>query len=389
MSFIEKYLDHTKAYESPTSFWKWSAYTTIAAVLRDSVWIPDGDEKLFPNVYTLFLASSAQRKGKPITTSESLVTAINNIKIISGRASIQAILIEVGQTETDPNTGKVKKGGAAIFYAPELAAGIVTDDQSIQILTDIYDHKPLGHTTNLVGRGKSRLDSIVFSMFAASNEELLKDLYSSKAIYGGLLGRTFLVCADEFRPSNPFPSGNSAGIRELVKYLICVADLKGPFEFTPEAIQFYGEWYTSFRDKSRSKSDRAGVLGRLPTNVKKLSMLIAADRLSLVITKEDIETSIEETLRLLPNYNKMVMTTGKNTTTDAATEILSLIFAKEPKEMSRKDLVQKLLFEGVDHETVDKAMVNLETAGLTKCLRSFGTDVVYGLTEKCLEILRK
>jgi hypothetical protein len=298
-------------------------------------------------------------------------------------------LIEVGQTETDKESGRIKKGGAAIFYAPELAAGIVTDDQSIQILTDIYDHKPLGHTTNLVGRGKSRLDSIVFSMFAASNEELLKDLYSSKAIYGGLLGRTFLICPDEFRPSNPFPSGNQSGIRGLVEQLIQISKLAGPVCFTQDAIELYGDWYTKFRDKSRNKSDRAGVLGRLPTNVKKLSMLIAANRISLVISKEDVEKAIEETVKLLPNYNKMVMTTGKNTTTDAATEILALIDAKNPKEMSRKDLVQKLIFEGIDHETVDKAMVNLETAGLTKVLRAAGTDVVYGLTEKCLEILKK
>src|SRR5438046_2271113 len=140
-TFVEDLLVHTQGYESPTSFWRWTAYAAIAAVLRDNVWLKDGDSKLFPNVYILLVAGSAQKKGRPVTTAEHLVSLVGNVKVISGRSSIQAILVEVGQTSTD-STGKLVKGGSAVFFAPELAAGLVQDEQSIQILTDIYDYKP-------------------------------------------------------------------------------------------------------------------------------------------------------------------------------------------------------------------------------------------------------
>lgn len=388
MSFVGDLLEHTKQYESPTSFWKWSAYVSIAAVLRDNVWLSDGDSRLYPNIYVLFLAGSGQKKGRPITTSESLVYKVNNVKIISGRASIQAILLEISHTETDEK-GRIKRGGSAIFFAPELAAGIVTDDQSIQILTDIYDHKPVGHTTTLVGRGKTKLDQLVFSMFAGSNEELVKELYSTKAVYGGLLGRTFLICPDEFRPSNAFPIGNPERFEKLWQGLAKIAEsLTGEVQFSKEARKLYEDWYCGFREKSRSKSDRAGVLARLPTNVKKLAVILAANDLSLVIQKHHVAKAIDEGVALLPNYNNLTMISGKNTTSDAAAALIQTLFGEKDYTATRKKLLEKHWMLGIDHELMDKALITLEAADMIKT-KLMGKEPGFQLTEKCLEVLAK
>lgn len=385
--FVSELLEHTKEYESPTSFWKWSAYAAIAGVLRDNIWMADGDSRFYPNLYILFLAGSAQRKGRPITTAEHLVYLVNNVKIISGRASIQAILMELGHAETTEE-GKIKKGGAAIFFAPELAAGLVSDDESIQILTDIYDYKITGHTTSLIGRGRSRIDQLVFSFFAASNEELIKELYSNKAIYGGLLGRTFLICPDEFRPSNAFPSSNPEGFKKITERLRSISELKGEISFTREAKESYKEWYEAFREKSRGKSDRAGVIGRLPSNIKKLAIVIAANHLEIQVNKEYIEQAIEEGVKLLPNYNNLTMTSGKNTTSDAAASLVQTLYSADNHLMSKKALLQKHWMLGIDHELMDKALITLTAAGMTKETVS-GNDMAYQLTDKCLEILSK
>ena len=387
-SFVGDFLEHTKCYESPTSFWKWSAYFAIAAVLRDNTWLIDGDSRLYPNLYILFLAGSAQRKGRPISLSEHLVNKVNNVKIISGRASIQAILMEISHTETDEN-GQIKRGGSAVFFAPELAAGIVTDDQSIQILTDIYDFKPTGHTTSLVGRGKTKLDQLVFSMLAGSNEELVKELYNSKAVYGGLLGRTFLVCADEFRPSIPFPASNPTGFDKLVKKLRDIAvSQKGEMEFTREGKDLYSTWYIGFREKSRSKPDRAGVHGRLPTNVKKLSVILAANDLSEVVGKHHVARAIDETLALLPNYSQLTMVSGKNSTSDAAASLIQSLYSAKDHTLTRKSLLEKHWMMGIDHELLDKALITLEGADMIQC-SVVGKEPGFRLTGKCLKILEK
>lgn len=383
MPFVGDLIEHTKQYESPTSFWKWSAYAAIAAVLRDNVWISDGDSRLYPNMYILLIAGSAQRKGRPITLAEHLVYLVNNVKIISGRSSIQAILLEIGQTETDKN-GKITKGGSAIFFAPELSAGIVSDDQSIQILTDIYDYKATGHTTNLIGRGKSKLDKLIFSMFAASNEELLKDIYSSKAIYGGLLGRTFLISPNEFRPSNAFPEGNNERFERLVDKLREISHLNGTINFTPTAKHNYRVWYDSFRDQSAKRDDRAGVFGRLPTNVKKLSIVLAANDHCHEIHEKHVDQAIEECLALTKNYNVFIMSSGKSTIAEAGAIVLEDLShgAKDRRTMIRDHWMQ------FDPDILDKTIAALEI-GQIITTTSQGNNIAYTLTQKGLEILGK
>lgn len=381
-TFVEAVHHHTQQYESPSSFWKWSAYASISAVLRDNVYLLDGDSRIYPNIYTIFLAGSAQRKARPVNLAEHLVYEVNNVKVISGRSSIQAILIDIAQTETDRDTGILKKGGSAFFVAPELSAGLVADDQSIQILTDIYDYKPIGHTTNLVGRGKTRLDKLVFSMFGASNEELMKDIYNSKAIHGGLLGRTFLVMPDEFRPSNAFPEPNEEGFKHLVSELKKVSKLDGAVIFTPEARKFYEDWYIDYREKSRKRDDKTGIIGRLPANAKKLAMIFAANELSVTITKENVEAAVDECVALIPNYSAFVFSAGKSTVAECGAIVLDEL--SRETMLTRKEIIRRHWMD-FDIEILDKTVAALEAGGSLQTTMA-RNDISYILTARGKEI---
>jgi hypothetical protein len=133
MTFVDLFMQHTRFYESPRSFWKWAAFTAIGAVLRDNCYRQLGDNKIYPNLYTLVLANSAvHRKGSPVKLCEELVKRTKSTKVISGRASIQGILDELARGETDKSTGKMLAGGSALFSAPELTAGIVNDPRGHQ-----------------------------------------------------------------------------------------------------------------------------------------------------------------------------------------------------------------------------------------------------------------
>lgn len=386
MPFVQEVIKHTLFYESATSFWKWSAYSAIAAVLRDSCWLPHGDSKLFPNIYVLFLAPSSGRKGAPVSLSEHLVHLVNNVKVISGRNSIQAILRELSLTETSTD-GKIKKGGSAIFFAPELSAGIVQDDQSIQILTDIYDYKPTGHQTNLVGGGKFKVDKLIFSMLGASNEELLGDVYTSKAIAGGLLGRTFLVIPDEFRAANAFPEGNESGFQKLVESLREVSLLNGEFFWDYDAKEMYRLWYEKFRNEASKKSDRGGILGRLPTGVKKLAMILAANELRQGITVKHTEQAIDECLNLIRNYASLQISQGKSTIAACGAIVLELLSRLHPSHVDRKSIIRDNWMH-FDPDILDKTIAAFEHANL---VTTFVDKSItgYQITSKGLEILGK
>ena len=383
-SFIAQFMEHTKYYESPSSFWKWSAYTCIAGVMRDHCWRRLGDRKLYPNIYVLLLAPSAMyRKGLPVDLTERLVKSVANTKVISGRASIQAILDELARGETDKQTGKITRGGSALFSAPELSAGIVNDPEAIKILTDIYDFKE-EYVSRLRGAGVFRIHNICFSMLGASNEELLKDLYTDAATYGGLLGRTFLIKADEFRPPNSLFDirDTTASFQQLAEKLKLISQVVGEFEFTSAAQAFYEEWYAPFRLSYKDKPDKSGIAGRIHTSVIKLSMILCVNYTqNLTIDVCHIQEAISECTALMPNYTGFVMQSGKATTNECAAQLIEDIWMMPRKTLTKQEFLTRH-FHQFDLDVLDKCVTTLVQAGLLQESVA-GSEITYRITDKC------
>lgn len=393
MSFIQAYNKHTAPYESPGSFWKWSGYVTIAAVLKDRCYLPQGDSKLFPNIYVLCLAeSSGHRKERPVQLSETMVNSINLTKIISGRTSIEALLDELARGETDAKTGRVHKSGAGIFYAGELAAGIVSNPEAIKILCDIYDYKPNPYKNRLRSGPCFNLDKVVLSMMAASNQDMLKAFFDIVAIKGGMLARTNLIVPNETRPPNTLldidPEERKDSITKVICHLIEISKLDGQFIFEDEAKDEYKKWYDDFRRSYVTKKEATGVVGRIHTTAIKVSMILAANDLDLRIKKCHIEQAINECIGLIPNYSLFTMNNAKTDLGQAGGLIVTELADAERLDytLSRKELIRRHWQNGVDHEMIDKVASTLEAAGFINQLQC--KDGIYlKLTNLCLEKL--
>lgn len=389
MSFISSFLEHTKEYEAPTSFWRWSSYATISAILRDSCFRRFGDSTLFCNIYTLLLGGSGSRKNLPVVLSQKIVHSVGNTKVISGRASIQAILDELSRTETDRKTGRMIKGGSAIFYAPELTAGLVQDPQALSILTDIYDGKveDSPYTSRLRTQVNFNIERLVFSIFVASNEALARDLYNQQAKEGGLLARTFLILPNEFRPRNDLMDfvDTKESFNKLIEQGKKISEMKGEFVFSNEAKACYRKWYIPFGTSLKNKQDKTGVLSRIHTGILKISMVLAADELSLEVRENHVEEAIFQCINLIPNYNMFTMTSGKGNLESAGAVVLQALLAANDHKLSQRELIRDN-WATFDLELLDKVTVSFEVGGLIIRLIE-GSVINYKLTPKCLEIL--
>ena len=392
-NFISAYLDHTSIYESPKAFWRWSAYSTISTILKDRCYIKNGDSFLFPNLYILLLAeSSGHRKNRPVEFSEtvSIASSISGVKTISGRASVQAILDELARTETDPKTGKVVKLTSATFYSTELSAGIVADPEGLKILTDIYDFKPNAYKNRLRTGPSFDLQRIVFSMFTASNQEMLQGLFDTSIIRGGFLARTLLIIPDEFRPSNSLMRLNHEVLKLSKERVITLArnvsQLTGEFQIEESAISEYETWYNPFRQDYAKHKEVSGVIGRIHTHVLKIAMILAANDLNLCILKKHIEQAIDECRGLLPNYNIFTMSHAKHEVgTVGGIVITSLLEAKDYM-LSRK-MLMRLNWQNFDSETLEKAITGLAEAGLIQ-IHQLRDGLAYQLTQQCLDMIK-
>lgn len=392
MNFIESFIKYTKIYESPSSFWRWSAYATIAAVLRDNCHVELRDMAIYPNIYVLLLADSANhRKGLPVKFCEKYVKLIKNTKIISGRSSIQAILDELAKGETDRKTGKIMKGGSALFTARELSAGIVSDPAAVEILTDIYDFQD-EWTSHLRGSANFTIHNLCFTIMAASNEDLLKGVYDMRALRGGLLGRTFLVSPNEFRPANSLFSQETDNEiiesteinKELERKLREISQLQGKFFFDRDAIKEYDNWYFPLRESYKDKSDKSGVFGRIHTGALKIAMIIcAASSLDRRVTKKHVEEAISDVMELIPNYNQFTMGAGRAPLAESVAIFLTLLYNEPQHQMSRKDLLFKH-WNNFDTDNLDKIVATLESGGNLQSLMG-DNSMIYCLTEKCIK----
>lgn len=345
---------------------------------------------MYPNIYVLLLADSAvHRKGNPVRFCEKLTTKIANTKVISGRTSIQAILDELSRGETHPKTGKMVKGGSALFSAPELSAGIVNDPEAVKILTDIYDFKD-DYSSRLRGTGTFHIKNLCFTMMAASNESLLLDLYDDKARTGGLLGRTFLVKPNEFRAANSlfdFPD-TSASMQKIVSSLADISKVAGEMQISLPGQKAYDAWYKPFRESQKNTKDKTGILGRIHSSVLKLAMGLCIDHtLGLTIQQEHIEEAISECMGLLPNYTQFVMSGGKSPIATVATSVLNQLY-EAPKHMLTRSKIMQTNWNEFDLETFDKFVTTMETANMLEAVMS-DDGMGYKLTQKCLDTLFK
>lgn len=391
MSFIQDYLDYAKNFESPTSFWKWSAYAAVAAVMRDNCYLQMGRDHLYSNIYVLLLADSAvQRKDNPVRVASRLVQSINNTKVINGRSSIQGILDELAKGETDKKTGVLKRGGSALWIAPELSAGIVSDPEAVKILTDIYTFQEK-YDSRLRTQANFTIKNLCFSFLAASNEELLRDVYDIKATMGGLLGRTFLVTPNEFRKGNSL-FGLSPEIMDIIfeklkERLMEISMMNGAFRISAEAIEVYEEWYIPFRAGYEKKPDKSGIAGRIHTSIIKLAMILAASDGELKIEDHHMKQSIVECMDLIPNYTKFLMASGKSSLSEIATVVLSALFEAKDRTLSRKVILQRfwnMFDQGA--ETLDKLITTLEQGGMIIGMLE-SNEMSYKMTQKCVDIL--
>lgn len=362
--YIQQFLEYTKEYESPTEFFYWAMLTGIGAALRDNCYLLLGDSRFYPNLYTLIIAKPAMRKAKPLNSTIELVKFIDNTKIIEGRASIQAIIQRLGETERRKN-GATVAGASGFIFSEEISAMLTDDDANIPVLTDLYDFKS-SYTSSLITRGTARLTNVVISLLGASNEELLKPVFNSRAIYGGLLSRCLIVYGDKVRHRNSMMYMNSTDYnpKELQLGMKAIGQLRGYFKLTEEAKKEYDTWYNEICPTLEKSAGLTGAEGRVHTNVLKVAMILCVSRkCSTLIDAEDIAVAIRDVQSLFVNYRRLTLGAGKSKDADPQVTVLETLWKSPDYSLTRRELLARI-FTDVSDETLEGVLKTLTNGGL-------------------------
>lgn len=388
MTWLDHLMTVTKESESPRKYYYWAGMSAIAAVVKNQVYLDKFYYKLYPNIYVLLVGKSGIRKGPPVALAKRLVTEVGNTRVISGRASIQAIITELQKAKTSDNGGPPLTDASGFLTTSEFASFIIQDQQALTILTDLYDGDYNPEWTNLTkGSGQEKLKNPCLTMIGASNEVHFKDAVPDNALGGGFVARTNIIHADRKSIVNPLTSKpkESIEIPELAKYLKVLSQLSGQFKYSDGAREIYNKWYAEFSDGEYT--DTTGTIERLHDHILKAAMLISLSRkVNLVLEEEDIQEAIIACQDFVPGARRVSMGGGKSiTSVGTATFLKELLSRKEHGyAMTRVNMLKKH-WADFDSYELDRIAESLEAqkAVIIKLISLNGStkkEIVYVLT---------
>lgn len=392
MSFIKRFLEYSHESESPTSFWKWSGYSIIAALLRDHVYWYQLTRKTVPNLYVILVADSgAHRKGTPIDAAYYIVSKFKGYNTIRGRMSPQGLLEQLSKIEN--KNGQMIGGGTTFICSDELSGSFVKDDGAlIPILTDIYEFREVFPYT--LRSMSFTVKNLCVNLLGASNDTLLKRIYTEEALYGGLLARTFIISPDETRPGNTLwkdmektKEQMELAIAPIIAELEPLTKLRGKVSFSKEAQEFYDTWYLNLRRNYIAKPDKTGVLARLHTGVLKIATLIAVDETKKIeVEITHVRRAIDDCISLLRGYELLVMK-ASNDRAQIGGLFLGDLY-EHNGQVERSDFLRRHFLE-VTTDLLDEVTRRLQQAGLITVSANFAGEIQFNITDKGREIFER
>lgn len=397
MSWIHKLLDETEEYEAPRQYYFWSGLAAISAAVKDHVWIERGSDKFktYPNVYVLLLAKTGiTRKSHPVSLIEQIITEAKCTRVIAGRGSIEKIIDDLGTAITTADK-RIIKDSAGFIISGELSASLVNNSQALTILTNLFDRSyNVGQWTVNLKSGVKHLNKPTVTFLAATNDQHMKAFFEAKDMYGGFLGRTFVINADAPKRLNALvrPNDKYPNIKELAAYLNALSKIEGQMCWESDGVMIhYEDWYNNFygpvQRGEADVDDKTGTFSRIGDHVLKVAMLLSLSAgISKTITMEHLVEAISLCEPFVEISARAVRGIGKSTLASQTAMVMEHLERKNGFA-TRISILQTFAGD-IDHNDLTNIEATLEESGFITIER-YGTGKAYQMPQKVLEKYRE
>jgi hypothetical protein len=315
--FIQQYMRLVEDTESPRLFHVWSALLGVSACLGRRVSLPFGGSPILPNMYVLLIGTPGTRKSSAMgimhkllrTTSirfapqdtaghrQGLVKAMLGIdeEIEKLREPVRAAgatslgnmaLEEIGALELSGPADKRDKHTMCVCSG-EFSRFIGQNNlQMLDFLTTMYDGDPYDYS---VGKeeGQKKMESPLLSILGCTTPISITKSMPPEAGGQGFLSRVVMVYGAKKYKSIARPKPfNPMLVSWMEERFARLCDFSGDMDESPAARELSIKLY----EKPSNISDPRFVYygERRYTHLLKLSMVMAASRLSHVIEEDDV-----------------------------------------------------------------------------------------------------
>ncbi len=317
------YADWIKAYvalfdgrtEAPTALHRWTAIATIAGALTRRVWIDEITFRFYPNFYIVFVSPPGiSTKSTAISLGINLLRELDHIYLAADNTTYPAFIRDLARRSSELRETEEADARDDLYIRQcAITAGLselgtffkVEDEEMVNGLTDLWDCRPI-MVKDTKTSGTDVVEHPFVNIIAGTTPDWVRDKLKQQIGGWGLSSRIIFVYTDKkarrvARPSKHWTAGEfERSTKALVQDLREIANLNGPFRFSPAADRLASSWYDQVSQQTEAHAALEEgdpwigyFLARKQAHVHKLAMILSvAQGDTLMIDEVDLAEAI-------------------------------------------------------------------------------------------------
>lgn len=315
------YFELRKDTEPPPIFHRWSFITCLSSYLGRRFWMPFGEQRIFPNFYTMLIGHPGARKSTAIKLAKKLFSAAGYDTFAAEKTSKEKFLLDLeGISEDDLKsvTGTRRRSKQLSGLTPdEITEALFGKEKSSELREPKEVFIVADEFNEFVGSGNLEFLSLLGMLWDWDDEQTdyqfrLKnsksvsiyqptitilsgnthagfvEAFPPQSIGQGFLSRLILVYGEPSGRKITFPSAVEEKLRtEIIARLHQIkTQVTGPAELHPDAQNALDLVYRTWKELEDGRFKHYS--NRRLTHLFKLCLVVAASRISTTITEQDV-----------------------------------------------------------------------------------------------------
>ena len=386
LDFFDLYFQYVEKTEPPTIYHRWAMLASLSAYLGRQVWLPFGEDRIFPNHYVMLVGDPGTRKSTAIKKAAKLIRAAGYESFAAEKTTKEKLILDLagvdsedkayvpkGSTGFDVLANLNLSGTSATNGAPAeqfiaadefntfMGAGNIDFQALLGVWWD-WDDPEKGYEHRLKNSKSVSVYQPTITILGGNTPSQFAECFPLQSIGQGFMSRLILIHSE---PSGkkffPIPKPPEGVKEKLIAFLQQIKTAcHGPLEYTEDAEAALSSIYMCWSPLEDTRFQHYST--RRMTHLLKLCILVAVARLSMRITQEDVvyaNTILSFAETTMP---KAIGELGKSKNAEAANKIMQALYSTT-KPMTAQQL-WKVVQNDLDKlQGLSELLMGLQHAG--------------------------
>lgn len=311
-TYQSDYMFYASENEASPTLHKWASIMTLSAAMSRKTWFPQGDWLIHPNLYVFFVGAPGDCKSVAMSLAQKVIHDFTDIEIAPDQITREALtqFLQKSCQKQFAYDNKLIDYSPITIFSDELVILLGAEPlRMIDILTILYNNQAT-LKINTKNQGSDHIIRPCVTLLGCLTPSTLNNMLTQNLISGGFCRRMILVYTKDRVDNKPLPKMSAAHLSaksRCIEHAKRVQQLTGPFALTPEAEEFFIDWYMNTKSRQR-KTATSDVMrhwfGSKDTPLLKVSMCLSVmDSLDMKIELDHLQ----EALALIDDTEKDIM----------------------------------------------------------------------------------